>query len=189
LLEQDSVEHTARRAGPSVADAGDDRVDAALGLLDDLVVGGDARVLLPPEMRLRDAVLLLQDLADLDQELVGVELRVLDEPDALARERAGSSHVGQRLRTGLDGRAQDLHRGLFYAPRSWRATVPAGEDARLPKPGMKHEKGPARPPAATTRKSSGVITSERCVFSSSGLTGPAIRPMRLKCATVDAVFS
>src|SRR5713101_4471313 len=37
LLEQDSVEHTARRAGPSVAGAGGDGVDAALRLVDDLV--------------------------------------------------------------------------------------------------------------------------------------------------------
>src|SRR5499433_2707887 len=36
LLEEDSVEHTARRAGPSVADAGDDAVHPPARLVEDL---------------------------------------------------------------------------------------------------------------------------------------------------------
>src|SRR5262249_54210874 len=41
LLQHDSVEHTARRAGPSVSDAGNDDVAGLAHLLDDLLVRRD----------------------------------------------------------------------------------------------------------------------------------------------------
>src|SRR5215471_1870332 len=108
LLEKDSVEHTARRAGPSVADAGDDAVRLAARLVEDLLVGGHAGVVLAPHGVLGGAVLALEDLADPDEELVGVELRVLHEADALALEGVRARHVRQRLLACLYGGVEDL---------------------------------------------------------------------------------
>ena len=70
-----------------------------------------------------------------------------------------------------------------------RWTLVLLEQAARAQPGMKHEKEPARPPAATTRMSSGDCTSGRVAVSSSGFTAPGNRAVRLKCATVFVVFS
>src|SRR5262244_2625130 len=108
LLEEDSVEHTARRAGPSVADAGDDAIHPAACLVEDLLMGGHAGVVLAPHGVLGGAVLALEDLADLDEELVGVELGVLHEADAFALEGIGARHVRQRLLAWLHSGVEDL---------------------------------------------------------------------------------
>src|SRR5262245_10141274 len=108
LLEEDSVEHTARRAGPSVADAGDDAVHPAARLVEDLLVGGHAGVVLPPHGVVGGTVLALEDVAGPDEELVRVELGILHEADALALERVGARHVRQRLLAWLHGGSEDL---------------------------------------------------------------------------------
>src|SRR5262249_49591243 len=125
----DSVEHTARRAGPSVADAGDHRVTGGPKLLDDLLVSGDAGVVLPPHPGARRAVIGYQDVSDLLEEPVRVELGVLDEADALARERVGPRDELDRLRRDLDGRIQDLDHCLTSLVTAWEERLP-------PHPGM-----------------------------------------------------
>src|SRR5262249_39519844 len=92
LLRKGCAAHTAPRARPSGADAGDDAVHATLRLVEDLLMGGHAGVVLAPHGVVGGAVLALEDLADLDEELVGVELGVLHEADALALEGIGARH-------------------------------------------------------------------------------------------------
>src|SRR5438094_3912499 len=182
LLEHDSVEHTARRAGSSVSDAGDDRVAGLPHLLNDLLVRRHRRVVLAEHARLAGPVLGLQNLADPLQELVGVVLRVLDEPDPLASQRSRAVHVRDWLCGCLDGRIQDLHYCLT-------SLVVARDEVTLPQPGTNEEKAPARPPAARIRKSSGEATSGRSFASSPGCTGPGMRWVRLRCAREFLVWS
>src|SRR5688572_16476897 len=182
LLEQDSVEHTARRAAPSVSDACDHDVAGLSRLLQDLLVRGHARVLLAEHLHLGRAVLRLQERADLLEDPVGVELRVLDERDALAREGLRPRSVRDGLRCRFGGGIEQLGHRLT-------SLVTACEERRLPQPGMYALNEPARPPAATTRMSSGVSTRGRIAVSSPGLSSPDMRPVRLRCACEFFVWS
>src|SRR5262245_39901342 len=65
LLEHDAVEHTARRAGPSITDACDDDVAGLAHLLDDLLVRRHTGVALAPHLGGRRPILLDQEVADL----------------------------------------------------------------------------------------------------------------------------
>src|SRR5262249_33469974 len=151
-------------------------------LLDDFLVSRHGRVVLSEHARLAGAVLRLQDLADSQQELVGVVLRVLDQADPLALEGAGPVDVADRLLRRLAGGTQKLDHRLT----SW---VVAREERAPPHPGMNDENDPARPPAAMTRMSSGSATMGRSLVSSPGWTSPGMRWVRLRCATVFFVLS
>ena len=162
LLEQDSVEHTARRAGPSVADAGDDDVDGALGLLDDLrrararsaLCLRHIRVSAAPYSFLRISPIFTSSLSELN-------LVFSTRPIALALERVRPRHVRQRLLAA----ARPWDRGS----RSLPSCPPLLDELRhrlrrragSPSPGCSTRTSPARPPAATTSMSSGLSTSGR----------------------------
>src|SRR5262249_1642548 len=184
--QHDSVEHTARRAGPSVSDAGDDDVAGLAHLLDDLLVRRDRRVVLAEHARLAGAVLRLQDLPDLHEELVGVVLRVLDQAYPLALEGAGAVDVGDRLLRRLGGGVQKL--GTQWTSLGVGREERREEGAR-PRVGMNAEKHPGGPPAATTSMSSGSATIGRSFVSSPGAIAPGMRLVRLRCAIVFFVFS
>ena len=150
---------------------------------------GTPGVVLAPHARLGGPVVALQDLADLHQQAVGVELRVLDEPDALALERVRARDVRERLLPRLDGRVEDLE-SCHHALLSLMRFVTASLVRRLAHPGMYAENAPARPPAATTRRSSGLARSGRM----RGLVRrrrrrPRTRSVRLRCATLFCVCS
>src|SRR5262249_47861510 len=168
---------------PSVADAGDDAVHAPARLVEDLLMGGHAGVVLAPHGVVGGAVLALEDLADLDEELVGVELGVLHEADALALEGIGARHVRQRLLGGAGGGGEAL-KPCLHALLSRRSLVPLWLAFWPPaRRGLKRETAPPRPPAATTSTSSGLGTRGRMVVSSAGVIAPARRWTRLRWAT------
>src|SRR5205809_2647530 len=182
LRQQDAVEHTARRAGPSVADAGDDGVAGFADLRDELLVRGDGRVVLAVHPPFGDTVLRFQNIADLREEPVRVELRVLDEADALAFERCRPVDVRDGLRRDPCGGIEELDHRLTSLVTAWELRL-------LDHPGMYAENAPARPPAATTRMSSGEAMSGRSFASSPGSIGPDMRAVRLRCAWVFCVCS
>src|SRR6185295_10039638 len=115
--------------------AGHHHVHAAGGLVEDLLVRGDARVVLAPHLGLGGPVLLLEDLADLQQQPVRVELGVLHQPDPLALEGIRARHVGQRLTPRLDRGVEDLE-ARHHALLSLMTTVTASDEVRPPQPGM-----------------------------------------------------
>ena len=127
--------------------------------VDDLLVGGDARVVLAPHARLGGAVLGLEDVADLLQQPVGVELRVLDEADPLALERAGPRHVRERLRSDLGGRIQESPSSLDLLGHG------LGGRACRPSPGCSRRTRPPgrRPPPRGCRRATrpGAASSSR----------------------------
>src|SRR5260370_3661500 len=109
-------------------------------------------------------------------------------PDALALEGIRARHVRERLSPWHDRWVEDLE-SCHHALLSLMTTVTASDEVRLAPPGMKHEKEPAPPPAATTRMSSGDCTVGRLAASSSRFTAPGIPAGRFKWATRLVEFS
>ena len=167
------VEHTARAARPSVADAGDDEV----GLLRSALTAASSISWLGERLRImrrhRHAVAPGEPLAELLEEGVGVELGVLDEVRGAGRARSrgrGASVTSRGTRRSKSGR-----RASCGPPH---ADVDDGGDAAgplVPQPGRQADQLPARPPAQTIRMSSGASKTWRYVVSSRAPPPPGRR--------------
>src|SRR5580765_2700930 len=81
-LEEDRVEHTARRARPSVADSGDDEVALSPERLERRLVDLVARRALAHHPGHGHPVTAAEAIGESAEQHVGIELRVVDEPDA-----------------------------------------------------------------------------------------------------------
>ena len=91
LFKQNTVEHTARAARPSIADPGDDDIAAGGVFVDDLLVRRHPRAVLATYDMALGPVLLLQNSGNPEQQLIRVVLRILDQTN---------THVAQRFWPG-----------------------------------------------------------------------------------------
>src|SRR6266567_3289805 len=88
LFKQNTVEHTARAARPSIADPGDDDIAVGGVFVDDLLVRRHPRAVLAAYDMALGTVLFLQNSGNPEQQLIRVVLRILDQTN---------THIAQRF--------------------------------------------------------------------------------------------
>src|SRR5579883_825210 len=156
LFEGDAVVQTARGAGPSITQAGDQEVDL-LGDLDQCIGWRrGARILLRGQRAHGAAVMLHEQRRHLVQHLLGIELAVLQDADAQAVDAAERRRT-DRLALGRGGKRRiELHRDLAYLSGARIALCCMIEPRPRLHDGMKQEWPPASPPPMVIRMSSGV---------------------------------
>src|SRR5258706_3710528 len=111
LFEYYAVEHTARAARPSIADACDDDVAVCFELVDDFLRRRHARAALAAHDMRFGAVIALEETGDPEQQLIRIEFRIVDEPNAQAGERGRPRRVGNvPVLLGLWGGIKYLYR-------------------------------------------------------------------------------
>src|SRR4029450_9590108 len=162
LLEGDAVVQTARRAGPSIPQAGYQKVDVG-GDLDQRVGGRrGAGVLLGGQLDDRTAMSLHEELGHLVQHLLGIELAVFQGPDARAAELGECGRARALARGRGRGGSVELHGAvlLYFLARGRMAACCMIEPRPRLHDGRKHEWPPASPPPRGIRISSG--TRPRC---------------------------
>ena len=99
-LQVDRVEHTARRAGPSVAEGGDNRIDPCDQVIDDLRWRGVPDEHLLGEVDFREIVLVVQQLRDVPEEPIPAGLVVPEEAEPFVGERLQALRRNDHARAG-----------------------------------------------------------------------------------------
>src|SRR5205807_1875184 len=177
-VQLDPVVHTARGAGPSIADGGDDGIARAGQAIEVVGIGHTAGARLAHDDDLAEPVARGELLADEIEQPIAVDLAVVEQAQHLAVE------IGDTLGDGDVGRLLRAHGGIEDLERHGISLVTASELRSRLQAGMNAEWPPAPPPATTRWMSSGPWP--RCIqrVSSPGSTAPGSLPPRLRSATV-----